>query len=379
MEIDNFKVEDWFNEYEKLATYDMADTCVESLSLEGLLDIVGNREEYLENIMSRKLDYGDIQGSDRLKKAIRTMYKNTSFPVTVTHGAIGANSLVIQSLIEKGDEVISIIPTYQQHYSIPKSLGADVKILFLKEENSWLPSLEELKKLVTKNTKLICMNNPNNPTGAVIPKDVFCEIVKIAEENGTYILCDEVYRGLEHNGEISPSIVDIYDKGISTGSMSKVFSLAGLRLGWIIAPDEVMKKIIVHREYNTISVSILDDYFSSLALENKEKIIQRNLELILKGKEILSEWIKSEPYIYWVEPQGGTTALIKYDLPISSVELCKTLLNDTGVLFLPASTLETEGYLRIGYCSDVKKLKDGLDKFSKWIKIIKDGYEKKKI
>ena len=378
MKIDNFKVEDWFNEYEKLAIYDMADTCVESLSLEGLLDIVGNKEEHLKNVMSRKLNYGDIQGSERLKKAIMTMYKNNSFPITITHGAIGANSLVIQSLIEKGDEVISVIPTYQQHYSIPKSLGADVKILFLKEENSWLPSLEELKKLVTKNTKLICMNNPNNPTGAVIPKNIFSEIVKIARENDAYILCDEVYRGLEHNGEISPSIVDIYDKGISTGSMSKVFSLAGLRLGWIVAPKEVMEKIIVHREYNTISVSILDDYFSSLAIENKDKIIERNLQIILKGKEILSEWIKSEPNISWVEPQGGTTALIKYNLPMSSVELCKNLLNDTGVLFLPASTLEIEGYLRIGYCSDVKKLKEGLDKFSKWIKIIRDGYEKKK-
>lgn len=370
MHIDNFKVEDWFNEYEKLAEYDMADTCVESLSLNELFKIVGNKEEHLGFIFNKKLNYGDIQGSERLKAAIKTMYGNTSKPVTVTHGAIGANHLVMQSIINQGDGVISIIPTYQQHYSIPKSLGADVKILMLKEENNWMPDLGELANLVDNNTKLICMNNPNNPTGSVIPEEMMLEIVEIAREKGIYILCDEVYRGLEHNGRISKSIVELYERGISTGSMSKVFSLAGLRLGWIIAPDEVMEKIIIHREYNTISVSALDDYFASIAIENKEKILERNLGKILEGKKILSEWVENEPHIEWVEPCGGTTALLKYNTKtkLLSEDLCKQLLSDKGVLFLPGATLETEGYLRVGYCSDIAKLERGLELFSEWLK-----------
>ena len=367
MKIDNFKVEDWFNAYEKFATYDMADTCVESLSLDELLKIVGNKEEHLENILARKLNYGDIQGSERLHQAIKKFYGGVSFPITVTHGAIGANSLVMQSLIEQGDKVVSIVPTYQQHYSIPKSLGAVVKLVFLKEEHNWMPDLDELKSVIGNDTKLICMNNPNNPTGSVMPETVLREIVRLARVNNSYILCDEVYRGLEHNGNISKSIVELYEKGISTGSMSKVFSLAGLRLGWIIAPQEVMDKIIIHREYNTISVSIPDDYFSTVALENSDKIIKRNLGKILEGKKILSDWINSEPHISWKEPQGGTTCLLKYDLGMNSVDLCKNLLNDTGVLFLPASTLEMEGYLRAGYCSDISKLKRGLGLFSEWM------------
>lgn len=366
MKIDNFKVEDWFNEYEKLAKYDMADTCVESLSLEELFKIIGNKEEHLSEIMSRKLNYGDIQGSGRLHNAIRSLY-NTDMPLTVTHGAIGANNLVMQSIIERGDKVVAIIPTYQQHYSIPKSLGADVKLVFLKEENGWLPDMEELKNVMGNDTKLVCMNNPNNPTGSVMPESMLKQIVEFAQVNGSYILCDEVYRGLEHNGDISKSITELYEKGISTGSMSKVFSLAGLRLGWIVASEEVMNKIIIHREYNTISVSIPDDYFASLALENKEKIISRNLTKILEGKKIMSDWVKSEPHVSWVEPKGGTTCLLKYDSSTSSVDLCKKLLDDTGVLFLPASTLEMEGYLRAGYCSDVSKLKQGLELFSKWL------------
>lgn len=124
MQIDNFKIEDWFNEYEKLSKYDMADTCVESLSLNELFDIVGDKEEHLNNILNKKLNYGDIQGSLRLKKAIASMYESLELAnITVTHGAIGANQLVMLSMIERGDEVVSILPTYQQHYSIPKSIG----------------------------------------------------------------------------------------------------------------------------------------------------------------------------------------------------------------------------------------------------------------
>ena len=365
MIIDKFKVEDWFNEYEKSAEYDMADTCVESLSLNDLFEIIGEKERHLEYIMGKKLNYGDIQGSERLLKAIKTMYNNT-FPIIITHGAIGANQLVMQTVINAGDKVLSIIPTYQQHYSIPKSLGADTHLLFLKEENKWLPDIDELRKIAGSNTKLICINNPNNPTGSVIPKKMMEEIIEIARINGSYILCDEVYRGLEHNkgNNISYSITDLYERGISTSSMSKIFSLAGLRLGWIVAPKEIMDEIIVHREYNTISVSALDDYFASLAIENRSKIIKRNLNIIIKGKKILSEWIEKEPYISWVEPHGGTTCLLKYAINMPSVDFCKTILKDTGVLFLPGSTLEMEGYIRAGYCSNLSKLKTGLQIFS---------------
>lgn len=291
MKIDKFKVEKWFNKYEKDAVYDLADTCVESLSIDELLELVGGRESHINEIFSRKLNYGAIHGSERLKNAICTMYKNQSAEnITITHGAIGANHLVMLTLVEPGDKVVSVVPTYQQHYSIPKSFGADVKMFFLEEKNNWLPDLEKLEKVVGQDTKLICINNPNNPTGAVIPDEMLVKIVEIAKKADAYILCDEVYRGLNHSGNpFGESIADIYDKGISTGSMSKVFSLAGLRLGWIAADENIMEQINSQREYNTISVGILDDYFAALAIENKDKIIERNLAKIATGKKILTD------------------------------------------------------------------------------------------
>lgn len=373
MLIDKFKVEEWFNKYEKDAVYDLADTCVESLSIEELLEISGNKDEYLKEIFKQKLNYGAIHGSLRLKTAISGLYENQNTEnITITHGAIGANHLVYLTLVEQNDKVVSIVPTYQQHYSIPKSFGADVKMFFLKEENKWLPDLKELENLVGKDTKLICLNNPNNPTGAVIPDDMMLKIVEIARKSNAYILCDEVYRGLNHSGKpFSISVADIYNKGISTGSMSKVFSLAGLRLGWIAANENIIKQINSQREYNTISVGILDDYFASLAIENKDKIIKRNLKKIQTGKDILTKWVKSEPLVNMVTPNGGTTAFVKYNKNISSIDLCKKLQQDTGVMILPGETLELDGYLRIGYGNNFDKLKKALYIFSEWLKGVK--------
>ena len=366
MKIDNFKVEDWFNEYEHWAKYDLADTCVESLSVNELVSLTGAD---FADILGRKLNYGDIHGSERLKNAISSLYDNqNSENITITHGAIGANQLVMMTLVEPNDKVVSIIPTYQQHYSIPKSFGANVETFYLEEKNNWLPDLEKLEKAVGTNTKLICLNNPNNPTGAVIPDDMLCKIVEIARKSNAYILCDEVYRGLNHIANpFSVSIADIYEKGISTSSVSKVFSLAGLRLGWIAAHKSIIDKINIQREYNTISVGILDDYFASIAIENKDVIIKRNLEKIKIGKDIVKKWIEKEPHISWIEPQGGTTCFVHYDIDMESNDLCKKLQHDTGVMILPGQTMEMDKYIRIGYGNNFEQLKKALEIFSSWL------------
>ena len=366
MKIDAFKVEEWFNNYGQNAKYDLADTCIESMSINELLELANIKN--IDDILSQKLDYGQIQGSDRLKNAIKSLYKKQEQEnITITHGAIGANQLVFLSLIEPKDEVISILPAYQQHYSIPKSLGANVKHLFLKPENNWLPDTKELKKLVTPKTKLISLINPNNPTGSVITDELMEEIIDVA--NGAYIISDEVYRDIVNDNRYkTTSIVDLYNKGIATSSLSKGFSLAGLRVGWIVANKKIISEINHQREYNTISVSQIDDYFASIALENKDKIFERNLQKRELGLEILKSWLNFEPNISCIIPNGGTTAFLRYKMNISSFELCKKLLNDTGILFLPGETLEMNGYLRIGYCNNHKKMKEALEIFSDWIK-----------
>ncbi len=374
MKIKAFGVEEWMNEYENDAVYNLGETCVKSLTVKELLDFQGRGKEALEEIYEMQLTYGAIPGSDKLRGEAADLYETAEISnVVIAHGGIGANHLVFSALVEPGDEVISVMPTYQQHYSIPEALGAKVKILPLTMENEFLPDLGELKKMVNENTKLIAINNPNNPSGSLMDKKCLEEIVEIARAHDAYILSDEVYRGLIHQGEaFGPSIFDLYEKGISTGSMSKVFSLAGLRIGWIAAAKEIVKEINIHRDYNTISCGKIDDFLAGIALEQKDKILNRNRNLILENARQLEDWVKREPRISYTKPKAGTTAFIKYDYRIKSRDLALGLLRDTGAFVVPGEALQQEGYLRIGYANDPKIVREGLEKISQYFRILEE-------
>lgn len=366
MKIDVFKIEEFMNEYESRAKYDLTTTCIDSFSLKTLFELTGKN---ISEILEKPLHYGDITGSLRLKQNVASLYKNQNENnVSVTLGAVGGNSLVFLSLIEQGDEVVSIIPTYQQHYSIPKQLGANVKILKLKPELNWHVDIEELEKTVSSKTKLITLNNPNNPTGAVLSDEELEKIVEIADKAGAYILSDEVYRFLNHDKNSSvTSIANLYDKGISTFSMSKTFSLAGIRVGFVVADENIVEKINKQRQYNTISISALDDYIACIALENKEKILERNLKIVLNGRKILTDWINKEERMKMSRLEGGTTAFVSYDDKRNSYDFALDLFNDTGVLVLPGDAMEVPKHLRIGYCGEVENFKQGLNLLSKWL------------
>lgn len=365
-----FKVEEWMNEYEKYSLFDLGNTTVQNLSLDELFEIANeNKQNYLNNICSQKLGYGYIKGYPKLKDGISKLYKTLSQDdIIPTIGAAGANHLVFYSLVEPTDRVISVIPTYQQLYSIPQSFGADVQYLHLTQENKFLPDINELKELVTSNTKLICLNNPNNPTGSLIPEKKLLEIIEIAKSVNAYILSDEVYRGLNQTDEYTPSVADLYEKGISVCSMSKVFSLAGLRLGWIASKNkDVIESCIHHREYNMISCSIIDECIAALALQNADKIIKRNQKIIRECLSILDDWVQTQKHFSYIKPQAGTTALIYYDFDMTSKELCDKLAKEKGVFLTPGFCFETEHCFRVGYCKNPEELKNGLQKISEFI------------
>lgn len=370
MHIKPFGVEIWMNEFETQCELNLAETCVESITIAELLELAGRNDTSLAELLPMKMTYGAIEGSDRLRKAIAALYsKQGKDNIVTTHGTIGANALVHQAVVSRDDRVISVIPTYQQHYSIPEAIGADVVHLVLQEEHGYLPDLEALEKMAIPGTKLIAINNPNNPTGALMNRDFLEKVVAIARKAGAWLLCDEVYRGTDQEGSgTTASIADLYEKGISTASTSKAFSLAGLRVGWIAAPRELIEAVLIHRDYNIISVGQLDEHFAALAIENADRILERSRAITRTNLKILSDWVEQEPLISWVKPQSGTTALLKYDLSITSREFCVALLKETGVMFTPGSVMEMEGHLRIGYANNTDVLKQGLSRVSEFLR-----------
>ncbi len=362
MHIQPFAVEQWMNAYETRCRYNLAETCVESLTLDQLLGLAGKRDTILDELRPLKLTYGAIEGSDRLRDAIAALYAGaTRHDIMIAHGAIGANALVYQALVEPGDRIVAIVPNYQQHYAIPASLGAEVHRLRLREEHGFLPDLDDLRRLAVPGTKLISLSNPNNPTGALLERERLAEIARIADAVGAYVVCDEVYRGTTQvSDELTASIVDLYPRGISTGSMSKAFSLAGLRLGWIVAPAEVIGAAAVHRDYSTISVGMLDDHLAAIALEHHAQILARSRGIVRTNLAALDRWVASESRVSYVKPNAGTTALLRYTADLPSRELCVKLLESEGVLYTPGSALEMEGYLRIGYANNLAAIEAGL-------------------
>ena len=370
MDIKPFAVEMWMNEWENKCDYNLAETCVESLTIEELLKLVGKNETDLSQLLSMKMTYGDIFGSDRLRSAIASLYKKQSLSnIITTHGTIGANMLVHKALVNQGDKVVAVVPTYQQHYSIPASIGADVQHLWLKEENDFLPDLDELKEMMTSGTKLLAMTNPNNPTGSLMDRSYLEKVIQVARSVDAWILCDEVYRGTDQEGDgMTASVADLYEKGISTAGMSKAYSLAGLRLGWVTGPEEIVEAVSIHRDYDTISLGMIDDHFAAIALEGKDRILERSQAITRGNLAMLSDWVDQEPLVTWVKPKSGTTALLKYDLPMTSEDFCLALLKETGVLFMPGSALEMEGTVRVGYANTPSLLRDGLNKVSGFLK-----------
>ena len=223
MDIKTFKVEQWMNENETHCKYNLAETCIDSMTVREVLEMAGlDVTAFMSNLADTRLTYGDIDGSPALLDGIASLYTDVIKPENIIplHGAIGANYHIIMTLIEPTDNMVSVMPTYQQHYSIPESIGAEVRILNLNLENHFLPDIEKLRSLVDENTRMITINNPNNPSGSLIPKEIMEQVIEVARSVDAYILCDEVYRGISEDGSYMYSVVDLYEKAISVGSMS---------------------------------------------------------------------------------------------------------------------------------------------------------------
>ncbi len=372
MKVVPFDVENWMNEREMSARWNIAETCVDSLTLGELLALSGDAEASLARLRAMKLTYGHIAGVPRLRELLAQSYADLpADQVLTTSGAISANFLAEYTLVEPGQLVVCVEPTYQQLFSVPESFGAEVRLLRLRPENGFLPDVDELRALADGRAQLIVINNPNNPTGALIDRERLEAVVEVARECDAYLLADEVYRGLEHEpGLHTPSVVDLYEKGVSTGSMSKLYSLAGLRLGWVAGPRDVIADCEQHRHYTTISCGMLDEQLAIIALEARDELLARNLGILRGNAATLDEWVSAEPHIDCVRPQAGTTAFLHYDYQVPSVRFADELFALNGTFLVPGGAFGWENWLRVGFTPAPDVLKAGLAGLSAYMRTL---------
>ena len=194
------------------------------------------------------------------------------------------------------------------------------------------------------------------------------EIIEIARSVDAWILCDEVYRHLSQSDIWCPFIADLYEKGISVSSMSKVFSLAGLRLGWIATRDmDAIKSFLSHRDYNLISCGMIDEMIAAVALKHSDILLKRGRDIVRENLKILDDWVNSEAHVSYVKPKAGTTALVYYDLDIPSYDFCEEMYKKTGAFVTPGDCFEQAKSMRVGYAYGKQDLIDGLKAVSEYI------------
>ena len=365
MNIPSFLVERWIGKYEWTIPYDLAETGVFPLKVEELYAMDSTLPE---RIAACQLDYGVNPGRAELRAAIAVMYPGKSADdILITHGAIEANWLLMHALVNPGDRVVCTWPVYQQLWQVAAYLGAEVRKWDFRHD----PDFTTIRKLLEKPTKLFIINSPNNPTGIAFNREQLQTLVELSEKAGASILCDEVYRGIAYDESlVAPPLTALSsERAITAMSLSKVFGLPGLRTGWIVAPPQVREACLRFRDYVSISPPKISDLLAEAAVRHREKVLERNRQLLNRNHRLLTEWAAAHRNFIKLEtPQAGTTAFPKYLATIDSETLGRRLVEEHGVLIVPGFCFEVENHFRIGFGCAAEILQAGLERIADFLR-----------
>jgi len=354
MKIEPFLLERWMTRHETHVRYDIAESGILPLSTGDLLafEPAERRAATLDRLLQLPLGYSEARGTETLRAALAATYtRGDADHVLVTTGAIEANFLLFNVLLDKGDHVIAPYPAYQQLYSVPQAIGCDVSLWQVGPKTGYRYDIDALERLLTPRTRVIVVNTPHNPTGAMMPPEDAQRVYELADSVGAMVIGDEAYRWLAvPEGEpFAPPMFDLGERGISVDTLSKPFGLPGLRIGWIMASPDLVNKCWALRDYITLSPGKLNDALAVLALEHRDAIIARNRRIIEANLAAAQTWMQARSdFLSWTPPRGGLLALFKYELPVLSLELADRLANEFSVMLAPGSAFGYEYHLRLG-------------------------------
>ena len=334
MKFEEFQLERNQSTWENKVDYNLTESGVHPGTIKSLFD-----SDFIQKIENTEITYGFTEGSPELRESIASIYSGAVVEnIQAFNGSAEANMVAIMTLIEPGDEIVYMMPNYLQIYGFSRGLGAEIKTFHLKESLGWKPDLEKFSSIVSDKTKLICICNPNNPTGSVLPKEAVYKIGEFAQKYDSWILSDEVYRGAELDGNECNSFWEIgYDKTIVNCGLSKAYGLPGLRLGWSISNPDYIKQCWANHDYTSISIGRLSDLIGSHVLhpENRLKTLSQIRKCLINNLDLFQNWIKGfGDHFSFIPPQAGAMAFVGYDWSINSSALIEKLRNETSVMLV---------------------------------------------
>lgn len=362
MQIDLFQMERMQSLYWYGVDYDLSESGVLPMTIRDLLGPSADAEAFLAS----KLAYPLSEGSEETRANIAAWYPGaTADYVTVVNGGSEANFLTLWTLLEPGDRLSFMVPNYLQGWGLGRYFGEATDTFELKlRDGRWALDLDGLEKAVTAKTKVIMVCNPDNPTGAVLTYQEMDAIVAAADRAGAWLLVDEIYRGAEVDTDVaSPTFWGRYEKTVVTSGLSKAFGMPGLRIGWAVAPPELIRRIWEHHDYTTLTPGIVSDGLAGLAMlpEVRERILARTRRIIRTNLPQLETWIHTHDDIFeYVRPVAGAIAYVTYDLPIRSTELIDRVRTERSVLLVPGDMFGIGRGIRFGFGFDIERTLEGL-------------------
>ena len=362
--IDVFRMERLQYLYWHRVEYDLSESGVSPLSIAEMLEAtdLGDAATFAQT----KLGYPLSEGSALTRERIAAWYPGaTTENVTVVNGGSEANFLTLWTLLGAGDRLAFEVPNYLEGWGLGRSLGRGTDTFRLRlRHGRWALDLDELERAVGKRTKVIMICNPNNPTGAVLTEAEMDAVVEVAGKAGAWIVADEIYRGAEVEGDDpSPSFWGRSDKVVITSGLSKAFAMPGLRLGWVVGPEEFVEDFWVHHDYTTLTPGMVSDILCAAAMEpaKREALFARTRGVIRAQLPRLEEWIHTHDDIFrYARPQAGAIAYVKYDLPIGSTALTDRIREEQSVLLVPGDDFGLKKGIRFGFGQDIEHTLKGL-------------------
>lgn len=368
MKIETFELERIQSLYENHVDYNLTETGLHPYTLDELLE-TGE----LEQLSSLSLGYGQTDGDDQLRKTISGLYPGADpSNVLVTSGSAEANFIFTWSHLEPGDRLVLMLPNYMQIWGLARGFGIEVVPFNLKQELNWSPDLDEVKRLITPGTKAVAVCNPNNPTGSVMSQRDMDAILGMAADVGAWVYSDEIYRGAELDGSETASFYGCtgYDRVVVSGGLSKAYGLPGLRIGWLVGPQDVISGGWHHHDYTSISTGILSQWLANQVLqpERRRKVLGRSRKMLNENIDILSRWVDSHNGLFsFIPPEASGMAFIKYSMTINSRELATRLREEKSVFIVDGDCFGMDGYIRIGFGSEKEYLKAGLARIDEFL------------
>ena len=370
MKIAPFETEHFFARYEFNTPYQLCNSDCESVSIEELLALAGDS---LENFGQQRLVYTESQGHRDVRESIAAMYADVDPDDVVVLGTpVEGIYLAARTLLEPGDEVIVLSPAYDALINLFEHVaGASgvKKWRFRPGRSGWELTLDDLRALIGKRTRLLVVNFPHNPTGYLPSAEFQNELVSIAGRNGLSLFCDEMYFGLVHSGTAAiPSAADLAHEAIVLSGLSKTYGLPGLRCGWLVVRDPALRENIMNwKFYTSICPPVPTEYLAIAALRAREKLRKKNIDRIERNLALADAFFSRWPDLFtWRRPLAGSTALVGCNMP--SVEaVSMQLAKEEGILIQPAAMLGSDDrHMRIGLGRD--GFDQALARFEDWLR-----------